>query len=120
MLRSLTRRASRTDRAARALDDLGDSGPLAEALSGVLRPLARRTPAFAAPAVAALGAAAVAATAALAPHGSWYPVIAAGLYVLTSAFAVAQRLKGALDWLVPPLFRAGSTARCWRSPRSPM
>ncbi|WSR66529.1 CDP-alcohol phosphatidyltransferase family protein [Streptomyces sp. NBC_01198] len=107
VLRSLTRRASRTDRAARALDDLGDSGPLAEALSGVLRPLARRTPAFAAPAVAALGAAAVAATAALAPHGSWYPVIAAGLYVLTSAFAVAQRLKGALDWLVPPLFRAG-------------
>ncbi|MDD1061746.1 CDP-alcohol phosphatidyltransferase family protein [Streptomyces cocklensis] len=107
VLRSLTRRASRTDRAARALDDLADSGPLAEALTGVLRPLARRAPAFAAPAVAVLAAAGVTATAALAPHGSWYPVAAAALYVLTSAFAVALPLKGALDWLVPPMFRAG-------------
>lgn len=107
VLRSLTRAARRTDRAARALDDLAGSGPLAEALAGVLRPLARRAPAFAAPAVAVLAAAGVIATAALAPPGSWYPVAAAALYVLTSAFAVAQPLKGALDWLVPPMFRAG-------------
>ncbi|WP_443054203.1 DUF5941 domain-containing protein [Streptomyces sp. IBSBF 2435] len=107
VLRSLTRRARRTDRAARALDDLADSGPLAEVLSAVLRPLARRMPPFAAPAVAVLAAAGVIATAALAPHGSWYPVVAAALYVVTSAFAVALPLKGALDWLVPPMFRAG-------------
>ncbi|MFC5764753.1 DUF5941 domain-containing protein [Actinacidiphila bryophytorum] len=110
VLRSLTRKASRTDRAARALDDLADSGPLAEALAPVLRPLARRAPAFAAPAAAVLGAAAVVATAALAPRGSWYPVATAVLYVLTSAFAVSLPLKGALDWLVPPMFRAGEYA----------
>jgi phosphatidylglycerophosphate synthase len=107
VLRSLTRRASRTDRAAQALDDLADSGPLAEALSAVLRPFARRMPSFAAPAVAVLAAGGVIATAALSPSGSWYPVLAAAVYVVTSAFAVALPLKGALDWLVPPMFRAG-------------
>ncbi|MFG1811023.1 DUF5941 domain-containing protein [Streptomyces sp. NPDC049040] len=107
VLRSLTRKARRTDRAARALDDLADSGPLAEILSGVLRPLARRAPAFAAPAVALLAACGVVATAALAPHGSWYPVLVAAVYAVASAFAVALPLKGALDWLVPPMFRAG-------------
>ncbi|SHN31036.1 DUF5941 domain-containing protein [Actinacidiphila paucisporea] len=107
VLRSLARKAVRTDRAAQALDDLADSGPLAEALAGLVRPLARRAPAFAAPAVAVLAAAGVVTTAALAPPGSWYPVVAAAVYVLTSAFAVALPLKGALDWLVPPMFRAG-------------
>ncbi|MCZ9345330.1 DUF5941 domain-containing protein, partial [Streptomyces sp. TRM76130] len=34
------------------------------------------------------------------------PVGAAVLYALTSAAAVAHPLKGALDWLVPPFFRA--------------
>ncbi|MGC3001249.1 CDP-alcohol phosphatidyltransferase family protein, partial [Streptomyces sp. G35A] len=37
VLRSLTRKARRTDRAARALADLADSGPLAEGLAGALR-----------------------------------------------------------------------------------
>nr|WP_234343596.1 DUF5941 domain-containing protein [Streptomyces sp. NRRL F-5123] len=107
VLRSLTRRATRTDRAARALADLADSGPLAETVAAALRPLARRLPGFAAPAAALVGAGAVTATAALAPAGSWYPVLAAVLYTVTSGLAVALPLKGALDWLVPPLLRAG-------------
>lgn len=107
VLRSLTRRARRTDRAAQALADLADSGPLAEAGARVLRPLARRLPAFAPPALALLGTGALIATAALAPRGSWWPAVAAVGYVLTSALSTARPLKGALDWLVPPLFRAG-------------
>ncbi|MFD6415484.1 DUF5941 domain-containing protein [Streptomyces sp. NPDC060194] len=100
VLRSLTRRAHRTARAARALADLADSGPLAEGLARVLRlPVP-------APAAAALGAAVVVATALLAPFGSWWPVAAAGAYAVLSAIAVARPLKGALDWLVPPLLRA--------------
>lgn len=106
VLRSLTRKAQRTDRAAQALADLADSGPLAEAGARFLRPLSRRMPTFVPPAVALLGAAAVTAAAALASWGSWWPVAAAVVYVLTSAFAVARPLKGALDWLVPPFFRA--------------
>ncbi|WP_405589598.1 DUF5941 domain-containing protein [Streptomyces sp. NBC_01190] len=106
VLRSLTRKARRTDRAALALADLADSGPLAEAVARLTRPLARRLPAFAPPAIALAGAAALTATAALAPSGSAWPVLAAVVYVLTSGIAVARPLKGALDWLVPPLFRA--------------
>ncbi|WP_425444608.1 DUF5941 domain-containing protein [Streptomyces phaeoluteigriseus] len=37
---------------------------------------------------------------------SWWVVLMAGAYVLLSAEAVARPLKGALDWLVPPVFRA--------------
>lgn len=98
VLRSLTRKARRTDRAARALAELADSGPLAEAVARAVR-------GGAAPAVAALGGAAVVATALWAPPGSWWPVLAAVVYVLTSGFAVAAPLKGALDWLAPPVFR---------------
>ncbi|WP_328563887.1 DUF5941 domain-containing protein [Streptomyces coelicoflavus] len=106
VLRSLTRRATRTDRAAKALADLADSGPLAEAVAGALRTTARRLPGFTAPAVALLGGAAVVATAALTDFGGPWPLVAAIVYVLTSALAVARPLKGALDWLVPPFFRA--------------
>ncbi|MET8115236.1 DUF5941 domain-containing protein [Streptomyces prasinus] len=106
VLRSLTRKARRTDRAARALADLTDSGPLAERLAGALKPVARRLPGFTAPAVALLGGAAVTATAALTGFGGPWPVLAALLYVLTSALAVARPLKGPLDWLVPPFLRA--------------
>ncbi|MFD0318476.1 DUF5941 domain-containing protein [Streptomyces flavalbus] len=101
VLRSLTRRARRTDRAATALADLADSGPLAQALARVLP---QRLP------VPGVGWAVVAA--ALPPLVAWldgpgWPVVAsAALYVLLSAEAVARPLKGALDWLVPPLFRA--------------
>ncbi|MBJ7004619.1 DUF5941 domain-containing protein [Streptomyces griseofuscus] len=103
VLRSLTRKAHRTDRAAQALADLADSGPLSEAVGRVAR---RGLPGLAVPAVALLGGAAVVACSALSGYGSVVPVIGALVYVLTSALAVARPLKGALDWLVPPFFRA--------------
>ncbi|MEV6289645.1 DUF5941 domain-containing protein [Streptomyces sp. NPDC051896] len=103
VLRSLTRKARRTDRAARALADLADSGPLADAVKQVAK---RGLPGLAVPAVALLGGAAVVACSALSGYGSVLPVIGALLYVLTSALAVARPLKGALDWMVPPFFRA--------------
>ncbi|MER6064247.1 DUF5941 domain-containing protein [Streptomyces sp. NPDC001792] len=103
VLRSLTRKARRTDRAARALADLADSGPLADAVRQIAK---RGLPGLAVPAVALLGGAAVVACSALSGYGSVLPVIGALLYILTSALAVARPLKGALDWLVPPFFRA--------------
>ncbi|MER7048656.1 DUF5941 domain-containing protein [Streptomyces jumonjinensis] len=106
LLRSLTRKAVRTERAARALADLADSGPLAEAVARAARTAARRLPAFAAPAVALIGGGALVATAALAGYGSYAPLAAAALYAVTSGLAVARPLSGPLDWLVPPVFRA--------------
>ncbi|AWI32068.1 DUF5941 domain-containing protein [Streptomyces tirandamycinicus] len=106
VLRSLTRKARRTDRAARALGDLADSGPLAEGFAARLGGVARRLPAFAPPVIALAGAAAVTLTAALTPYGSPWTAVAALGYALTSGLAVARPLKGALDWLVPPVFRA--------------
>ncbi|MEU9603524.1 DUF5941 domain-containing protein [Streptomyces sp. NPDC048057] len=106
LLRSLTRKAKRTDRAAQALADLADSGPLAEAVARGGRSVAAKLPAFAAPVIAFVGGAAVVAAAAFSDYGSSVPVGAAVLYVLTSGLAVARPLKGALDWLVPPIFRA--------------
>ncbi|MFI8090088.1 DUF5941 domain-containing protein [Streptomyces sp. NPDC086080] len=106
VLRSLTPGVRRSDRAARALADLADSGPLAQALTGPLTNAARRLPGLATPAVALLGGAAVVATAASTGFGSAWTVLAACGYVLTSALAVARPLTGALDWMVPPFFRA--------------
>ncbi|MGW2212964.1 DUF5941 domain-containing protein [Streptomyces sp. NPDC001781] len=103
VLRSLTRKARRTDRAARALADLADTGPLAGILARVPR---RGLPGLAVPAVAFLGGAAVVACSALTGFGGWLPVAGAAVYVLTSALATARPLKGSLDWLVPPFFRA--------------
>ncbi|MEU3027122.1 DUF5941 domain-containing protein [Streptomyces incarnatus] len=103
VLRSLTRKAHRTDRAAQALADLADPGPLTEAVGRVAR---RGLPGLAVPAAALLGGAAVVACSAFSGYGSVVPVIGALVYVLTSALAVARPLKGALDWLVPPFFRA--------------
>ncbi len=102
LLRSLTRKAERTDRAAQALADLADSGPLAEALTSRLRPLAK----LPAPAVAALGGVMLVAVTALTPAGSAGPLLGAVAYVLCSSLAVSRQLTGALDWLVPPFFRA--------------
>ncbi|MFF8455112.1 DUF5941 domain-containing protein [Streptomyces albidoflavus] len=102
LLRSLTRKAERTDRAAQALADLADSGPLAEALSPRLRSLAK----LPAPAVAALGGVILVAVTALTPAGSAGPLLGAVVYVLCSSLAVSRPLTGALDWLVPPSFRA--------------
>jgi phosphatidylglycerophosphate synthase len=102
VLRSLTRTARRTDRAAQALADLTDSGPLAELLTRYTRRVPLRAPAV----VAFLAGALLVLGAALSPYGSWWPVLGAVIYVLLSPVALARPLKGALDWLVPPFFRA--------------
>ncbi|MGW7414463.1 DUF5941 domain-containing protein [Streptomyces sp. NPDC054863] len=102
VLRSLTRRATRTDRAAQALADLADSGPLAES---VAKGAARRSGGgFLAP-VLAFVATAVLLAGALLSGGTWTFVGAAVLYAFLSGLAVAAPLKGALDWLAPPFFR---------------
>ncbi|MFF4587151.1 DUF5941 domain-containing protein [Streptomyces sp. NPDC001388] len=99
VLRSVTRRARRTDRAARALADLADNGPLASLLARV----ARVSPG--APFLVALAGTAVLAVS-LFSGVTWAPVAGALVYAVTSGQALARPLKGALDWLVPPLFRA--------------
>ncbi|MFF7448877.1 MULTISPECIES: DUF5941 domain-containing protein [unclassified Streptomyces] len=101
VLRSLTRKAKRTDRAAQALADLADSGPTAEAIARVLPGPARPT----APLSAAAGAVLVT-LGAWAWGPSWWVVLMAGGYIMLSAEAVERPLKGALDWLIPPFFRA--------------
>ncbi|MEU9340117.1 DUF5941 domain-containing protein [Streptomyces sp. NPDC048278] len=100
VLRSLTRKAKRTDRAAKALADLADTGPLAELGARVLHRASRG------PAVlwAAAGTALLLLAAWLDGPGPAL-VGAAVVYVLISSEAVVKPLKGALDWLVPPLFR---------------
>ena len=102
VLRSLTRKATRTDRAARALADLADSGPLAQGLTRIARRVPLRAPAY----TALVGTAVVLLAAWFGGYGSWVPVLGAVFYVLQSPLAVARPLKGSLDWLVPPLFRA--------------
>ncbi|MFI8962141.1 DUF5941 domain-containing protein [Streptomyces sp. NPDC053493] len=103
VLRSLTRRATRTDRAARALADLADSGPLAELQARLLR---GRSGAVSPVFVAALGAAVMIAGALSLPFGDVRLVPLAVIYAMTAGLAVSRPLKGALDWLVPPFFRA--------------
>ncbi|MFD7401512.1 DUF5941 domain-containing protein [Streptomyces sp. NPDC059866] len=98
VLRSLTRKARRTDRAAQALADLADSGPLVELLK-------RAAPRFPAPLSAAVGGLLVVISAAV-WGAAWPTLLCAIAYAALSAVAVARPLKGALDWLVPPFFRA--------------
>ncbi|QXE38887.1 CDP-alcohol phosphatidyltransferase family protein [Streptomyces sp. GMY02] len=106
VLRSVTRKSVRTERAARALADLADSGPLAEGVAALLRRPARALPGLLPFLTALAGGAALVATASLAPLDSPWPVVAALVYALTSGLAVARPLAGALDWLIPPVFRA--------------
>lgn len=105
VLRSLTRKAKRTERAARALADLTDTGPLGELIARGLRKLPHYTaPAFM---VSGVGMAVMLLIAAReTSFGSPVPILFAGLYVLTAGAAVAQPLKAPLDWLLPPVFRA--------------
>ncbi|MFD4948643.1 DUF5941 domain-containing protein [Streptomyces sp. NPDC058239] len=103
LLRSLTRKAERTDRAARALADLADSGPIAQIVA-VRGP--RIGGAWSAPVIALVGAGALIAAAVQQPFGSKQMIFAAVFYAICSGIAVARPLKGALDWLVPPIFRA--------------
>lgn len=102
VLRSLTRKATRTDRAAQALADLADTGPLASSFAA-LRLGGRSLPA---PVLAFVGGAVLVCVAGLTSYGSPWVIVAAVVYVITSGLAVARPLKGALDWLVPPSFRA--------------
>ncbi|MGA5444651.1 DUF5941 domain-containing protein [Streptomyces griseoincarnatus] len=96
VLRSL-RGGRAGEKAARALADLADGGPLSEVLH---RPWARGGAA-----AAALGAVLVTGSA-LVWGAGWQTVLAAVAYVICSAAAVGRPLTGRLDWLVPPLFRA--------------
>ncbi|WP_329261877.1 CDP-alcohol phosphatidyltransferase family protein [Streptomyces sp. NBC_01478] len=99
VLRSLTRKAERTDRAAQALADLADNGPLASLV-------ARVSPGrLGAPFLIALAGTAVL-TVSLFSGVTWAPVAGAFVYAVTAGQALSRPLKGALDWLVPPLFRA--------------
>ncbi|MDQ0936798.1 DUF5941 domain-containing protein [Streptomyces turgidiscabies] len=102
VLRSLTRKAQRTERATRALADLTDSGPLAELIGRI--PV--RTPGSSrfVPALEITVPLLVAVW--LSSYGSRVPIAFAALYVLGSGVAVSIPLRGRLDWLVPPLFRA--------------
>ncbi|MEU2787832.1 DUF5941 domain-containing protein [Streptomyces sp. NPDC007100] len=103
VLRSLTRRARRTDRAAAALADLADSGPLAGLFAR-----GGSGGAFTAPVMAFLGAACLLTWVIFQDEPvTWTTVVVAVIYALFSGQAVARPLKGPLDWLVPPLFRAG-------------
>ncbi|MER6420003.1 DUF5941 domain-containing protein [Streptomyces sp. NPDC001137] len=98
VLRSLTRKARRTDRAAQALADLADNGPLA---SLVARTTGAR---LGAPLLVAAAGTAILAVA-LFSGVTWAPVAGAVVYTSTAGQALYRPLKGALDWLVPPLFR---------------
>ncbi len=103
VLRSLTRTARRTDRAAQALADLADSGPIAELQARLLR---GRAGSFGSVYAAAVGAALMTAAALYLPFGDPWLIAVAVAYAVTAGLAVAAPLKGALDWLIPPLFRA--------------
>ncbi len=85
------------DKAAQALADLADGGPLSEPL--------HRSRVRGGVVAAALGAVLVTGSA-LVWGAGWQTVLAALAYVICSAAAVARPLTGRLDWLVPPLFRA--------------
>ncbi|MFF3541773.1 DUF5941 domain-containing protein [Streptomyces platensis] len=107
VLRSLTRRARRTDRAAQALADLADSGPLAELIAAGARGRGR-TGSYLAPAMAFLSAAVLLVWVIFENDpASWLTVGVAVCSALLAGAAVSRPLKGALDWLVPPFFRAG-------------
>lgn len=56
--------------------------------------------------VAALGTLVMIAGAVFLPFGDPRLIAVAVIYVMAAGLAVAAPLKGALDWLIPPLFRA--------------
>ncbi|MEU7553204.1 DUF5941 domain-containing protein [Streptomyces sp. NPDC044571] len=105
VLRSLTRKAKRTDRAAQALADLADSGPPASAAAALAkgRPVAPL-------AMTLAGSVLLLAGALLNTFGTPWLVGTAVFYVMATGAAVSRPLKGALDWLVPPVLRCAEYA----------
>ncbi|MFH9978785.1 DUF5941 domain-containing protein [Streptomyces sp. NPDC017179] len=103
VLRSVTRKARRTDRAARALADLADNGPIADFVAKLRDPNGRWY--LDHPLLRALAGAAFLAGS-LYDGDRWMPFVGACFYVVFSGLALSQPLRGPLDWLVPPLFRA--------------
>ncbi|MFJ3905289.1 DUF5941 domain-containing protein [Streptomyces sp. NPDC090025] len=104
LLRSVRNRTPRPEAAARALFELTDTGPLAAAFGALGRPrgAARR----AAPLLLAVTAVLLLAAGLLSGH-AWGAVAGAAAYAVLSGLAVARPLTGPVDWLLPPLFRAG-------------
>ncbi|MEV5006987.1 DUF5941 domain-containing protein [Streptomyces sp. NPDC093064] len=100
VLRSVTRKARRTDRAAQALADLADNGPIADLVARLRDPNARWY--LSSPLLHALAGVVFLAGALY----SGVPIVGATFYVAFAGLALSQPLKGSLDWLVPPLFRA--------------
>ncbi|MFJ3927113.1 DUF5941 domain-containing protein [Streptomyces sp. NPDC090022] len=103
VLRSLTRKATRTDRAAQALADLADSGVLA--WSRPPRP-ARHRPGYSSLLMAAAGTVLMVGAAVTRDFGTPWLIATALTYAIFAGGAVDAPLKGTLDWLIPPLFRA--------------
>ncbi|SOD62418.1 Phosphatidylglycerophosphate synthase [Streptomyces zhaozhouensis] len=102
LLRSLRGRGSAAS-APEALAGLADNGPLAALAARPRLPLPVPAPALALLAVAVL-------LLTLPPtvgEGSWLAVLGAVGYALLAGRAAALPLDGRLDWLLPPLFRAG-------------
>nr|WP_249375077.1 DUF5941 domain-containing protein [Streptomyces sp. I05A-00742] len=102
VLRSVTRKAHRTDRAARALAELADSGPVAEAVARFTRVKGAVT----VPLLGLLGAAALLVPLLVKPFGSPLGIAGAAVYAILTGLAVSSPLKGPLDWLLPPVLRA--------------
>ncbi|MFI9742204.1 DUF5941 domain-containing protein [Streptomyces sp. NPDC052494] len=103
VLRSVTRKAKRTDRAAQALADLADSGLLARIAGRLFGGFGLGLlPGFV---LAFIATGTLLAAVLGRPFGDTQTVVAVALYVVFAGVAVQRPLKGALDWLVPPLFR---------------
>ncbi len=102
VLRSLNRKAPRSDRGAWALLALTDSGPLAELVSKARDPRGRVRQ-YTALFLAVYGVACLAV--AVLAFGGTRAVVGASLYVVFAGCVLMMPLKGPLDWLIPPLFR---------------
>ena len=104
LLRSLRARGSAPSAPA-ALAGLADNGPLARAAAVPRLPWSASLPA---PGWALLGVLVLLFT--LPPvlgEGSWFAALGAVGYGIAAGRAAARPLRGRLDWLLPPLFRAG-------------
>ncbi|OIV35818.1 transferase [Mangrovactinospora gilvigrisea] len=108
LLRSVARRrARRSEAAARAVRELADNGPIADAVARVLRGALADAPVLAAPLIALFAVAVQLGALLFGGAGHWWSLAPAVLYALCAGAATARPLRGPLDWLVPPFFRAG-------------